>query len=172
MALIECTECGNKVSDRASACPNCGCPVSDILLDIKRNDAFDMRETKQKSSNVSKKFIKEISGRSIGNLEFLKRTQQDFYSAEEMKIICETIEKKKHMTGQESSNGDYEVEQSSGYSFHYIISFLIPLVGFILGAIMMSKEDYDERLCGKKCIVMGILSMIIYLIALYVKLCS
>ena len=27
MALIECSECGGKVSTRAAACPHCGCPV-------------------------------------------------------------------------------------------------------------------------------------------------
>lgn len=27
MALIKCTECGKEVSDKAAACPNCGCPV-------------------------------------------------------------------------------------------------------------------------------------------------
>ena len=27
MALIECTECGKMISDKASACPHCGCPV-------------------------------------------------------------------------------------------------------------------------------------------------
>lgn len=28
MALIKCTECGHDVSDKASVCPNCGCPVN------------------------------------------------------------------------------------------------------------------------------------------------
>lgn len=27
MALIKCIECGHQVSDRAFACPNCGCPI-------------------------------------------------------------------------------------------------------------------------------------------------
>ena len=27
MALIKCIECGKEVSDRASCCPNCGCPI-------------------------------------------------------------------------------------------------------------------------------------------------
>lgn len=27
MALIKCSECGGKVSDKASSCPHCGCPV-------------------------------------------------------------------------------------------------------------------------------------------------
>jgi hypothetical protein len=28
MALIRCHECGREVSDRAAACPSCGCPVT------------------------------------------------------------------------------------------------------------------------------------------------
>lgn len=28
MALIKCPECGREVSDKASACPNCGYPIS------------------------------------------------------------------------------------------------------------------------------------------------
>ena len=28
MALIKCSECGNQVSDKATACPNCGAPVA------------------------------------------------------------------------------------------------------------------------------------------------
>lgn len=30
MALIKCTECGKEISDRASICPNCGCPVEAV----------------------------------------------------------------------------------------------------------------------------------------------
>ena len=28
MSLINCPECGKQISDRAAACPNCGCPIS------------------------------------------------------------------------------------------------------------------------------------------------
>lgn len=31
MALIICGECGKEYSDKATACPNCGCPTSDII---------------------------------------------------------------------------------------------------------------------------------------------
>ena len=31
MALIKCTECGKEFSDKAAACPNCGCPISEII---------------------------------------------------------------------------------------------------------------------------------------------
>lgn len=37
MALIKCTECGNMVSDKASACPNCGCPTKDVLSELARS---------------------------------------------------------------------------------------------------------------------------------------
>ena len=30
MALIKCPECGKEISDKASACINCGCPVSEM----------------------------------------------------------------------------------------------------------------------------------------------
>lgn len=27
MALIKCPECGKEISDKAGACPHCGCPI-------------------------------------------------------------------------------------------------------------------------------------------------
>ena len=30
MAMINCPECGNQVSDKAKACIHCGCPIEDI----------------------------------------------------------------------------------------------------------------------------------------------
>lgn len=35
MALINCSECGKKISDKANACPNCGCPISNNSKEIK-----------------------------------------------------------------------------------------------------------------------------------------
>ena len=31
MALIKCLECGKEFSDKAPACPNCGCPLTELL---------------------------------------------------------------------------------------------------------------------------------------------
>lgn len=30
MALIKCPECGKEVSDKATSCPNCGCPIESL----------------------------------------------------------------------------------------------------------------------------------------------
>ncbi len=37
MALINCSECGKEVSDKASACPNCGNPINQNLQKIIEN---------------------------------------------------------------------------------------------------------------------------------------
>lgn len=36
MALIECMECGKQISDKSDVCPNCGCPTSESLRQIER----------------------------------------------------------------------------------------------------------------------------------------
>ena len=53
-------------------------------------------------------------------------------------------------------------DDEESYLFQKVISFLIPLVGFIMGAIMMSGEDPARRSIGKTCIILGIVSAVIY----------
>lgn len=58
MALVKCTECGKEFSDKASACPNCGCPTSEMSFDntppiSQTNDgSFQRPHTTQKISAV------------------------------------------------------------------------------------------------------------------------
>ena len=40
MSLIKCSECGKEISDKAAACPNCGCPVT------------AMKETKESTVSI------------------------------------------------------------------------------------------------------------------------
>ena len=48
-----------------------------------------------------------------------------------------------------------------GYTFHYVISVLIPLVGFIMGALFLTKDDDEDRSAGKTCIIAGIVSAVV-----------
>ncbi len=45
MAMIRCPECGKEFSDRAAACPNCGCPTADA---IKGNASPQMQQEAEK----------------------------------------------------------------------------------------------------------------------------
>lgn len=45
MALIKCIECGKEISDKASSCPNCGCPINiiDKKVMIKIDNVTEMQ---------------------------------------------------------------------------------------------------------------------------------
>ena len=46
----------------------------------------------------------------------------------------------------------------------YILSFAIPLAGFIVGAIYATKEDEHYKFVGKNCLIFSLMNIIIMLI--------
>nr|UVY32817.1 MAG: protein of unknown function DUF2116 [Bacteriophage sp.] len=48
MALIKCPECGKEISDKASNCPNCGCPL---------NEKENLQDTNKKTKVSKRVFI-------------------------------------------------------------------------------------------------------------------
>lgn len=50
MALLKCPECGEHVSEFAKACPNCGCPMSDISQE---NQVVDKSWDKKKEKRAT-----------------------------------------------------------------------------------------------------------------------
>lgn len=61
--LIKCIECGHDVSDKASACPNCGCPV---LIEPIENTQKIEEETIDVNPN-----IRNINGKDIDITEII-----------------------------------------------------------------------------------------------------
>lgn len=56
MALIKCPECGKEISDKASSCPNCGCPIEIQKTEVSSNIS-DQPITGQTSKKLNKKII-------------------------------------------------------------------------------------------------------------------
>lgn len=56
MALIKCPECGKEISDKASSCPNCGCPIEIQRSEVSSNIS-DQPITGQSSKKSNKKII-------------------------------------------------------------------------------------------------------------------
>ncbi len=62
---------------------------------------------------------------------------------------------------EEDEEEEGTTERKDGYTFHYVISFLIPLCGFIMGAIMLANDDEEKAAAGKWCIIWGLISMVV-----------
>lgn len=54
MALIKCTECGKEFSDKAPACPNCGCPVGDMDFNLTTDENVRQEGTASKIVSLVK----------------------------------------------------------------------------------------------------------------------
>lgn len=57
MSLIQCNECRNKISDKATTCPKCGCPIQSKKVKRKIN----FKNIKKIIKNEPKKLVKIIS---------------------------------------------------------------------------------------------------------------
>ena len=75
MALIICSECGKEFSDKAGACPNCGCPVSEMEIKEQPNTAQEsnLRCPKCKGKNIEFQF-QEIEQKHKGKAEVKKKS--------------------------------------------------------------------------------------------------
>ncbi|MCZ8331004.1 MAG: zinc ribbon domain-containing protein [Flavobacterium sp.] len=40
MALINCPECGNQISDQAEKCPNCAYPINEKKIIVRNSEGF------------------------------------------------------------------------------------------------------------------------------------
>lgn len=48
--------------------------------------------------------------------------------------------------------------------FLYLLSFLIPLAGFIIGAIYYTKPEPEFKEVGKMCIIIGLLAILLVVV--------
>lgn len=50
------------------------------------------------------------------------------------------------------------------YNTYSLLSFLLPLVGLIMGAVMLTKEDKVDRKLGEHAIVVSIIGSVVWAI--------
>lgn len=72
MAIINCPECGKEISDKAAACPNCGCPADEFLkiATVKAPDLEVPKVTKHNGSTTNNfnQFAKYANGNKEINI--------------------------------------------------------------------------------------------------------
>lgn len=61
MAIIKCPECGKDVSDKATVCPNCGCPQEELKKSVKiEKEEKNVEEITNKNDEKPKTNLKPI----------------------------------------------------------------------------------------------------------------
>lgn len=115
MALIICTECRKEYSDRARACPNCGCPTETLAI----QNSTHQNETLTVFDTVSKEKV-------VKHLSFAKELEQTVYT---YKNTYNRIEQKIQ------SLGHYRRIPEPGkiqYDFYFWTIFLLSFLGLLL----------------------------------------
>ena len=97
MALIKCTECNNKFSEHANACPNCGCTTKIVKknTEIKKeklyNKAIDIISNYKniKELKKAKEIIKSLNGfkDSINKIDEIDNLLDKLYAIRKKKTI-------------------------------------------------------------------------------------
>ena len=131
-----CSNCGEINSSSLMTCSNC----SSSLVNTKITDGYKELQIIQKTTcpECGVK-IKEGTRNCKHCGAFIAKTQTSY------------------TTNKQSS---YTTSNHDG-CFTYMISFIIPLVGIIVGAIYLTNDDSTKKHIGKVCILLGLLSNIL-----------
>jgi len=188
MSLITCPECGKtNVSSTAQSCPDCGFNIKEYVNDLlyEEEKAKEWERAKSAIPMPSKPKLNIpmviISGILIiiGIATFTlfgiilipmgciclyyeysnyktKKMQYD-YAVQDFDGYRASMARKQHADAQRSFNNRH----TPSFAFQYIISFIIPLAGLIIGGILLSDKDRRRSDAGKTCIILGIISVII-----------
>lgn len=81
MALIECIECKHKISDKATVCTNCGCPVEVTINAMKTLKAVEESKIIDKYDILGKDFVvDEESDKYIRFIVLINTTKEKYIS--------------------------------------------------------------------------------------------
>lgn len=88
MALIKCPECGKEISDRADACIHCGCPLKNIMNEIKIQVSSCGFPILSKKSYVmfSCKEVLKYPSNAFEDGEYVRLLDKNNYLVKEVKI--------------------------------------------------------------------------------------
>lgn len=144
-----------------------GYSIDDLEIIINsQKDLYSEEEMEYIKSAYTNKKDDFIKARLPKKIKCTKCDMESDFSNDICPFCNSPFEKGKYYTLDFYEDDDAETtindgkEYSESYVFQYVISLLIPLVGFITGAIMMSSDNEYKSSAGKTCVVLGIVSVI------------
>lgn len=122
----------------------------------------EMQTIKERYTYLKDSFIKKNIPKEI---ECPKCDGYNNFEEEYCQFCGVKIEKDKYYNIEyykEAQVSEPDVEASAkSYFFHYVISFIIPLLGLIIGGIMIADHDEERQSVGKLCIFIGVISVVV-----------
>lgn len=89
MALIKCIECGKEFSNMAKSCPNCGCPIEEIINNIGKITI--MLDDKEYDVTHIVELINNDKFNEAADL-LQEQLDKDGFGSDDADYICEAIE--------------------------------------------------------------------------------
>jgi hypothetical protein len=148
MALITCTECGSRLSDKAKSCPECGCPIDYIIKETSNENiciecGFNI-PNKIKTSCPECGFPLEIVDNASSNHDLATTKSTDIIDLTQHDVVNDVSINMDNKTVIDSVVSTKE--ENTGYSRLRPVFFLSILI-VIIGIIIFSfKYKYDESM--------------------------
>lgn len=89
MALIKCPECGKEFSNKAPACPNCGCPTTEIQK-MKHTKTIIIDNKEYDVTHIVQLLNQDKFEEAEDELQ--QRLDEEGYGEDDAYYICEAIE--------------------------------------------------------------------------------
>lgn len=142
-----------------------------IIRKLEERNAEEADPIKSKMNCYTKEEREKIESMLPDKIECPKCEGPNAFSNDRCEFCGADLEKEAYYSLEYYENGEVE-NSDSGNMFRYFVSFLIPLVGFIMGAILLSKDDIHEKSAGKNCIILALISVVLATIiwVLYVEM--
>lgn len=109
MALVKCPECGKEISDKASACPNCGCPANIIKEKIEFQKIEDAKPKMVKACSCCGLIAWNKNALGYKGNYCLECDERNIpHSLIDLPISCEDFEKKIYVKKNDSDSEIYK----------------------------------------------------------------
>lgn len=178
MSLIKCSECGKEISDKASVCINCGCPISQkedkykiilksdsnkietikVLMDVK---SISLAEAKAETENTPKVLFNNLKLSEANEiLEKFKTVNADILltlqnDENKSKEITSTTENKNGENVSQSATTQANPspnQKNKGCGIAVAIAIVIFIILALIGGAEENHNDGKCDICGKPAI--------------------
>ena len=154
MAMLKCQECGEYVSEFARACPNCGCPMSDIAQENQVDDRnWDPNQTKRKTNTQvysQEELNRALEEARAGQSRQQRKPGQERVVKNSESALAPKSRKKKSSNSNSGSRskGKKQSKEKNWKALIILIVILVLIAGGLIYYFVMASSDRPKDSLG------------------------